>query len=95
MRKQNKLFKQINEGMEEYFLGVKQKRKKETEKLYEYLINGLGNEIEWTKKWIEREYEILGEDFAPEKISERAREIYDFIRNPIQTQIEKYQEGNK
>ncbi len=95
MRKQNSLIRKINDGIKMYFFGEKQKRPEDAQEFYEYLVNGLSNEIEWTKKWIEREYEILREDFTPEKLSERVIGIYDFMRNPIQNQIKKYQEGNK
>lgn len=89
MRKQNNLTRQINDRIEMYFLGEKQKRTEDAQEFYEYLVNGLKG---WAKTWIEKEYEILGGDFIPEKISERARGIYDFMRDPIQHQIEKYQE---
>ena len=102
MRKQNNLIRKINDGIKMYFFGEKGKRKVDLQKrqdkareFYESLVNGLGNEIEWTKKWIEREYALLGENFTPEKISERAIGIYDFMRNPIQNQIKKYQKAKK
>ena len=99
MRKQNNLARQINERTDEYFFGEEQKIKSElrdiqdqTKNLYDYLTNGLRNEMGWTKKWVEREYALLEENFTPEKISERIIGIYDFMRKPIQNQIIKYQE---
>lgn len=102
MRKQNNLIKQINKGIEMCFFGKEQKIKSEmkerqnhAKELYDYLDKELRDEGAWTKKWIKREYTLLDENFTPEKILERAIGIYDFMRNPIQNQIKKYQWENQ
>ena len=96
MGEKNMLMREINEGIEEYFLEKEQKISEELEirierahELYLYLIK----QTRWPiNKWIKKEYELFGLDFIPEKIIKdvEKQRLFYFMRSSIKRTLNNY-----